>query len=313
MSPIAGNYQPDYDLSAGIIILSFWNMMSQEKDYSTISPSAKSLLLMKGYTNIPYAKETAALVDGSEVFDLSFDDKDFWFWMRVMHFESRYLSIDQLLAETNNRYILELSSGYSLRGLHLSLKKEGIYYIDTDLPDVVSMKQDMIAQLHLDKEPEGRFELVPLNAMDSSAFNEVVNRFGDGPLTIVNEGLLMYLNTEEKKQLCKTIHSVLSQRGGCWITADVYVKRLEMQASLPQSKSETAFFEQHNIEENKFDSYEAAQSFFREQGLELVKEAMPNYQELSVTPHLLNTLPQELRNSKEPQPKIQATWMLKAV
>ena len=123
----------------------------------------------------------------------------------------------------------------------------------------------------------------------------------------------MYLNTEEKKQLCKTIHSVLSQRGGCWITADVYVKRLEMQASLPQSKSETAFFEQHNIEENKFDSYEAAQSFFREQGLELVKEAMPNYQELSVTPHLLNTLPQELRNSKEPQPKIQATWMLKAV
>ena len=116
MSTIAGNYQPDYDLSAGIIILSFWNMMSQEKDYSTISPSAKSLLLMKGYTNIPYAKETAALVDGSEVFDLSFDDKDFWFWMRVMHFESRYLSIDQLLAETNNRYILELSSGYSLRG-----------------------------------------------------------------------------------------------------------------------------------------------------------------------------------------------------
>lgn len=61
------------------------SMAPSQKDYSSISPSAKSLLLMKGYTNIPYAKETAALMQGSEVFDLSFDEQDFWFWIRVMH------------------------------------------------------------------------------------------------------------------------------------------------------------------------------------------------------------------------------------
>ncbi|MFD2717817.1 hypothetical protein ACFST9_03765 [Hymenobacter monticola] len=65
-------------------------MNPQPKDYSSISPSAKSLLLLKGYTGIPYAKETAALMPGSEVFDLDFGAKDFWFWMRVVHFELRY-------------------------------------------------------------------------------------------------------------------------------------------------------------------------------------------------------------------------------
>src|SRR5262245_35487434 len=92
------------------------------KDFSSVSPSALSLLLMKGYTNIPYAKELAAIMQGPEVFDLNFDNKDLWFWIRVMHMESRYWSIDQLLQETNAKNILELSSGYSLRGLDMCNK-----------------------------------------------------------------------------------------------------------------------------------------------------------------------------------------------
>ena len=284
-------------------------MPQEQKDFSTISPSAKSLLLMKGYTNIPYAEQTAALMQGPEAFDLNFDNKDFWFWMRVMHFESRYWSIDQLLKQTNSTNILELSSGYSLRGLDLCVNDEQIHYIDTDLPEVVATKQNMIDQLHLDSGMKGTFELLPLNAMDESAFNNVVNRFPDGPLTIVNEGLLMYLDIVEKKQLCQTIHKTLKQRGGYWITADIYVKLpAEMRAKMPQS-----MHEQHRIEENKFDSYEDARAFFSEQGFEIIQEAAPDYEKLSTLPHLMKVLPQQARNSKEPPPKIQATWMLKAV
>ncbi|MEO6759460.1 MAG: hypothetical protein ABIO24_08390, partial [Saprospiraceae bacterium] len=71
--------------------------------------------------------------------------------------------------------------------------------------------------------------------------------------------------------------------------------------------------EQHKVEENKFESYDAAQAFFKAQGFEVIQEASPNYEELSVLPNLLQVLPEELRNSKEPPPKIQATWMLQAV
>lgn len=286
-------------------------MSQMKRDYSSVSPSAKSLLLMKGYTNIPYAKQTAALMQGPEVFNLSFDDKDFWFWIRVMHFENRYWTIDQLLRETDNKNILELSSGYSLRSLDLC-EKRNVHCIDTDLPEVIATKREMISELGLGKDLKGKLELLPLNAMDNNAFNNLVNRFDEGPLTIVNEGLLMYLNTDEKKQLCKTIYNILKQRGGCWITADVYVKRdQEAMANIPQSKQEAAFFEQHHIEENKFDSYEIAEDFFKQQGFQLVKEAVPDYQALSVISHLQKVMPEEVRNSKTPPPKIQATWMLK--
>ena len=289
-------------------------MSKDQKDYTSISPSAKSLLLMKGLTNIPYAKETAALLQGPEIFDLSFDKKDFWFWIRVMHFENRYWTIDQLLQQTNSKNILELSSGYSLRGLDLCVRNQSIHYIDTDLPAVIDVKQDMINKLQLNQNTKGKFELLPLNALDEQDFNGVISRFDEGPLTIVNEGLLMYLNLDEKKQLCKIIHSALMKRGGCWITADIYTKRTsEIRATLPQSKSETAFFEKHNIEENKFENYETAEAFFRSEGFELLKEATPDYAKLSVMPHLLKVLPEEAKNRKEPPPKIQATWMLKPI
>ncbi len=289
-------------------------MPQEQKDYSSISPSAKSLLMMKGYTTIPYAQQAAALVQGGEIFDLNFDDKDFFFWLRVMHFEVRYRSIDMLLQQTDNKNILELSSGYSFRGLDMCDKDAALHYIDTDLPDVVGLKQSMIAQLQAGEHAKGKPELLPLNALDAAAFNDVVNRFAPGPLTIVNEGLLMYLDMEEKKQLCRIIHNTLKERGGCWITADIYKKLPADKANyLPKSKSEAEFTQQHNIEENKFDSNEQALAFFKEQGFEVVAEAAPEFKDMSALPHLLKVLPEEARNSKEPPPKIQTTWMLKAV
>ena len=205
-----------------------------------------------------------------------------------------------------------MSSGYSLRGLAMC-EKEAVHYIDTDLPDVVATKRQLIAQVGVGKDLKGQLDLVPLNAMDASEFARVADKFGPGAMTVVNEGLLMYLDTAEKIQLCGTIRDLLKERGGCWITADIYVKRPEgMRAALPQSRKEAAFFEQHNIEENKFDSYEEAESFFKKQGFDLVKEANIDFRQLSVMPHLVETLPPEFRNSKEPPPKIQATWMLKA-
>ena len=290
-------------------------MASEPKDFTSVSPSAKSLLLLKGYTNIPYAKETAALMQGDEVFDLNFKDKDFWFWARVLHFESRYWSIDQLLRQTDSRNILELSSGFSLRGLHRCAHDATTHYIDTDLPEVIAQKKSLISQQHLDASLKGRLELLPLNALDAQAFREVVRRFEDGPVTIVNEGLLMYLNEDEKKQLCRNIHQTLKTRGGCWITADIYVKRpAEVTMAIPQSKGEAAFFEQHQVEENKFDSYEAAAAFFREQGLEVVAEAAPDRDALSALPQLMAALPEEMKGkSSAAMPKIQATWMLRAL
>jgi O-methyltransferase involved in polyketide biosynthesis len=282
------------------------------KDYSSISPSAQSLLLMKGITGIPYAREAAALIP--EAVQGSFDtrSRDIRFWVRVCHFESRYQSIDQLLGPTGISNVLELSSGYSFRGLDMATKQT-VHYIDTDLPDVVAVKQSMLQQLSAGKELKGTLELEPLNAVDSEAFKAIVDRFPGGPLAIVNEGLLMYLNREEKQQLCRNIHAALSQKGGCWITADIYIKSPEMVDTMYQGEREKQFFEQHNIEENKFGSMEEAEAFFNEMGFRVVKEAEPDYSNVSGMEELMKLLSPEMVAKMQQAGKKHTTWMLEAV
>mgnify|MGYP001555512478 CR=1 FL=1 len=84
-------------------------MTPDEKNYSSISPSAKSLLLLKGSTSIPFAREAAGLMMDPELYQLPVENRDFGFWARVVHLENRYWSIDQLLNETEAMNILELS------------------------------------------------------------------------------------------------------------------------------------------------------------------------------------------------------------
>jgi O-methyltransferase involved in polyketide biosynthesis len=160
----------------------------------------------------------------------------------------------------------------------------------------------------------GIYTLQPLNALDEAGFTQVVTALPQRPVTIVNEGLLMYLSDEEKGQLCGIIHRLLSARGGSWITADIYQKLPEnVRNAIPKSPGETAFLEQHRIEENKFDSFEAAAYFFQEHGFQMIREAQVDYPTLTSVTHLLKLLPPEVREQKQGLPKIQATWMLKAI
>ena len=186
--------------------------MNAARHYDSISPSAKSLLLMKALTAIPFAREAAALMQGPDVFELDFDNKDLYFWMRVMHFEARYWSIDQLLHSIAHQHILELSSGFSFRGLDMC-RNEPVHYIDTDLSEIIKTKTQLIEELGVHKDLQGVYQLQPLNALDEARFTEVVAAFPDGPITIVNEGLLMYLSNEEKTQLCSIIHRLFKRPG----------------------------------------------------------------------------------------------------
>ncbi|HEY4155649.1 MAG TPA: hypothetical protein VGM24_09475 [Puia sp.] len=286
--------------------------MEKRKNYNTISPSARSILLLKGCTNIPFAREVAGLLTHPGPFLPAGENRDFSFWARVVHFENRYWSIDQLLEGNETKNILELSSGYSFRGLD-RVARNPVHYIDTDLEDVISLKRKFISVLEK-KLPSinGSLEILPLNALDEMQFKEIVRRFEDGPLVIVNEGLLMYLDLEEKKKLCALIHQELKARGGIWITADIYIRRPPSGAVIEQSEAEKYFYGQHRIEENKFESFEAAESFFKNAGLKKLKTARPDHGKLSTLPHLIGTASAEQEKKLQAAGKIQETWMLEA-
>lgn len=281
------------------------------RNYNTISPSAKSLLLMKGYTTIPFARRTAELIQYPEVYTPDFKNRDMTFWARTMHFESRYRSIDQLLSGLSIHNILELSSGYSFRGLELS-KQPGMHYIDTDLPDVIATKKEFIDALKNDSvDVAGKFQLMALNALDEKHFHEVVNSFPPGEIIILNEGLLMYLDKKEKEKLLRIIHTILKERGGYWITADIYLKNKQEKLNLNLDKHTKEFFEQHKLEDHKFETFEEAEEFFNRCGFTIDKEATTNYSGLSSKKYFRKSLSlfQLLRLSKAR--KMQKTWRLK--
>ncbi len=282
------------------------------QQYAAISPSAQSLLMMKGHTNIPFARTAAELFASSQSSTPDALKQDMTFWARVLHFEQRYWSIDALLARLPMHNILELSSGYSFRGLSKTSERNDLYYIDTDLPDVIAAKQKMIAALAEPVTLKGTLELLPLNALDEEQFRAVVSRFPAGEIAIVNEGLLMYLDTEEKEKLCGIIRRVLHERGGCWITADVYLKNYVEKLQLQIGERTKQFFEQHRIEEKKYESFEEAKQFFERMGFVLEQEAEVNHARLSALPHLMQSCsPEQLQNLSS-KGKMQATWRLRA-
>ena len=215
--------------------------MKDERNFNSISPSAKSLLLLKAFTDIPFAREIAELAYYPKSLSDLGNHTDFSFWARVLHFEKRYKSIDQLLKGLPASNILELASGYSMRGLITALAKN-VHYIDTDLPAVIEEKKALVAKLKgAQLVLQGTLTLSALNALHPEELHSVCDAFQAGPITFDNEGLLMYLNRQEKEQLCSNIREVLKQRGGHWITADIYIRQ-PGDTPLPLPELTKAFF-----------------------------------------------------------------------
>jgi O-methyltransferase involved in polyketide biosynthesis len=287
-------------------------MSAPEKDYSSISPSAKSLLWMKALTNIPFAREAAEWLLRREEADRAGHDLEHaGFWARVLHFESRYWSINQLLADRPARNVLELSAGFSFRGLATVMERD-VCYLDTDLPDVVRLKKEFLASLPPSSSPpKGTLEILPLNALDADEMSRIAERFPAGELAIVNEGLLLYLEDEEKKTVCANIHRLLQQRGGCWITGDIYVKNRYTDVPFKLSDREREFFVQHRIEENKFESFAQAEEFFQSAGFAVDRVATLESEKLSVLPKFLALAPPNFLETMKSRGRIQETWRLR--
>src|SRR5438046_6868315 len=92
------------------------------RDYSTISPSARALLAMRAQSDLPFAKEAAIRVMGSEAVEAeharlrALPGSEF----RLRHFVERYRSIDEQLAAlawpAGITSVVELGAGWALRG-----------------------------------------------------------------------------------------------------------------------------------------------------------------------------------------------------
>jgi hypothetical protein len=118
----------------------------------------------------------------------------------------------------------------------------------------------------------GVLEVRTLDALDDRAFRDSVAAFPPGPLAVVHEGLLMYLDAAEKALLAASVRAALEARGGAWITADVYVRSA---TSTYRDARTQRFLADHRVEEQKFADLADAERFFATQGFAVRERLVP--------------------------------------
>jgi O-methyltransferase involved in polyketide biosynthesis len=195
-------------------------------DSSRISVTAKIAAYYRQFSDIPFAKEVATRIGADDAFEeilrergLERDKLTFYAPM----FEARYKSITQLILESGASQVLELASGYSLRGLDLT-RSGVIRYVEADLPDVVSAKLSLLEDIrqHHGIPPCPQHVVTAADALDLEQVRAAAAALDRRrPLTVLCEGLVLYLSKEETECLATNIHRLLGEfAGGFWITPD---------------------------------------------------------------------------------------------
>ncbi len=188
--------------------------------------TAKVAAYYRQFSDIPFAQEVARLIGADAAYEQILRehalDRDKLTFYAPM-FEARYKSLTRLIQQAGSSQVLELASGYSLRGLDLT-RGGDIRYVEADLPNVVAAKLrllDDVRQRH-DLLPSPRHVVTTADALDLDQVRAAADGFDRRqPLTVLCEGLIMYLSKAETESLATSIRRLIGEfAGGSWITPD---------------------------------------------------------------------------------------------
>ena len=135
----------------------------------------------------------------------------------ILIHELRHVAMNRTIEETGIDNVFDLPCGYSQRVFEmLALGKT---YIGGDLPAVINSFVPVVNEMLTDEEKKKvAFKVTDVTSYES--LEKAVEHI-DGPVCIPMEGLTVYLNKEEKTRLFSNMKRLLTQKGGCWLAADV--------------------------------------------------------------------------------------------
>jgi O-methyltransferase involved in polyketide biosynthesis len=188
--------------------------------------TAKINAYYRKFSDIAFAAEAAALLGADEAFativrDHGLEHDKLAFYAPM--FEARYKSITQLIRTSGAAQVLELASGYSLRGLDLA-RDRSLRYVETDLRDVVATKLELLDELRRRHGivPSASHVVAVADALDLEQLRAATTPFDRGrPLMVLCEGLVPYLTRGETERLAGNVRRLLADfDGGWWIVPD---------------------------------------------------------------------------------------------
>lgn len=203
----------------------------------------------------------------------------------IPRFEARYIggeiALENSIKENQDTQILELGAGLSLHGLILTQKYPRITYIETDLPDIIQLKKDVIKKIVTVTPTNLHFAVA--NALDADALNKVLDIITttNRQLIIYCEGFMGYLSLEEKQKLAEIVKGLITRYGGEWITPDPAgsIARFDYQAAVfPDAKERMKRVEAvvgQKYGDHAFKNEEDADIFFKKNGFVIKKISQP--------------------------------------
>ena len=245
-------------------------------DPSLISVTAKVAAYYRQFSDIRFAEEVAQRIGAAAAFDQILRehglDRDKLTFYAPM-FEARYKSLTQLILQSGASQVLELASGYSLRGLDLTQSHE-LRYVETDLPDVVTAKLGLLEDVrrHHGLPPSARHVVSTADALDLAQVRAAAAALDRRqPLTVLCEGLIMYLSKAETEELATNIHRLLGEfAGGSWITPD-FTFRVEARDLPPERvrlREAIMGLTQRQMDASAFEDGDELETFLRRVGFD---------------------------------------------
>lgn len=183
-----------------------------------------NLAYYRAFTNIPFAKEIADIINAKELSESITIKDPAQLAKLLIAFEARFKSIDAVLKEypyiTN---FLELPSGFSTRGLAMTIDNPAITFVECDLPTIIQKKQKRIGRIldHENKPAIFNLHYHIASILDFEQLEHVVSQSFLGPVAIITEGLLSYLTPKEKIVAANNVRKLLFEKGGVWVVSDL--------------------------------------------------------------------------------------------
>ncbi len=245
-------------------------------DFDKISPTALLVAYARQFSDIPYTKEVAELTDAAATLKQFGEGRQEQPVVAAALVEARYKMIEQVVARFNGMQILELASGLLPRGIIRSQNPD-VTFIESDLPGMIYRKEQVVQQL-IGSRPNLHFLAIDVTSRPNPL--PLTGYFhSEKPVTLLSEGLLMYLTFAEKQQVCANVREMLQTYGGVWITSDFTTKAGSGQMrqndpALRQLNQKISSLTGRSLTENEFDHLEHAKHFALEQGFRVEEFSM---------------------------------------
>jgi len=272
-----------------------------KEPYEKISPTAKFVAYLRTFTDIPFAKEMAEESGAEKTYQELAGESEESLLRLSPYWEARYRATDRIIMQCGITQILEVAAGLSPRGIAMT-ENPNVVYVVTDLPQILEQEK-AIAVAILSRLNSERLNLhfETANALHRDNLLRAATVFvSDRPVAIITEGLLPYLNREEKSVLADNIHEVLRRSRGVWIASDVHTKQFRrdtfrLDEMLRQRQSRIAAFTGSDLDSNLFADENELEGFFRKSGFQIEEYQYSSVvQELS-SPRKLNLAEEDMK------------------